>query len=221
MENQRIKAIYDAAAGLFLRQGYSKTQISHIAKAVGVSVGTIYHDFVGKQEIMHFVLKCTIDPSFIERDLERPIGDALFYGLKDEIVTAFETNAEEFSRHLGNRAEGYSFESLISDAFDLLWKYAVGCLFIEKNQFDFPDLAVHYKKFRKRFFTAMADYLTIFMEKGTVRPLKYPDLTVHVIIEMLSWWAMDMRYISFDNPQIPMELAKEACMDNLLSAYQA
>jgi len=46
---ERIHAIIEAATLLFLRQGYSKTQISHIAKAVGVSVGTIYHDFVGKK----------------------------------------------------------------------------------------------------------------------------------------------------------------------------
>ena len=53
MENERIKAIHDAAVHLFLQQGYARTQISHIAREVGVSVGTIYHDFAGKQEIMH------------------------------------------------------------------------------------------------------------------------------------------------------------------------
>ena len=71
--NTRIKAITDAATYLFLQQGYSKTQISHIAKAVGVSVGTIYLDFTGKREIMHFVLKCTIDPDFINQDQLRTI----------------------------------------------------------------------------------------------------------------------------------------------------
>ena len=55
--NQRMKAIADAATRLFLQQGYTKTQVSHIAKAVGVSVGTIYLDFTGKKEIMHFILK--------------------------------------------------------------------------------------------------------------------------------------------------------------------
>lgn len=49
--NDRIKSITDAAACLFLQQGYSKTQISHIAKAVGVSVGTIYLDFTGKRKL--------------------------------------------------------------------------------------------------------------------------------------------------------------------------
>ena len=41
MQNERIKEIHNAAVKLFLQQGYSKTQISHIAKAVGVSVGTL------------------------------------------------------------------------------------------------------------------------------------------------------------------------------------
>ena len=48
--SDRIKSITDAATYLFLQQGYSKTQISHIAKAVGVSVGTIYLDFAGKRK---------------------------------------------------------------------------------------------------------------------------------------------------------------------------
>lgn len=35
--NDRVKSIADAATRLFLQQGYSKTQISHIAKAAAVS----------------------------------------------------------------------------------------------------------------------------------------------------------------------------------------
>ena len=135
--NDRIKSITDAAACLFLQQGYSKTQISHIAKAVGVSVGTIYLDFTGKKEIMHFVLKCTIDPAFINRNFERPVTDDLFDGLEKDIVAVFEKTGNDFAKHLENNAADYDLETLVSDAFDLLAKYAVGCLFIEKNQFDF------------------------------------------------------------------------------------
>jgi len=145
MQNERIKEIYNAAVKLFLQQGYSKTQISHIAKAVGVSVGTIYHDFAGKQEIMHFILKCTIEPSFLERDFNGPITDKLFIKLNDEIKNEFIKAAEVFSYNLKNVDADYTFENFISDAFDLLERYAVGCLFIlslrntifciEKNSF--------------------------------------------------------------------------------------
>lgn len=218
--NERIKSIADAATLLFLQQGYSKTQISHIAKAVGVSVGTIYLDFTGKKEIMHFVLKCTIDPDFINRDFERPITDDLFVGLENDIVAAFEKTGDEFAKHLADNAADYSLEALVSDAFDLLAQYAAGCLFIEKNQFDFKLLAEHYRQYRKKFLETMTQYMRVFIEKGTVRPLEQLELTTTLIIEILSWWAMDIRYTSFETQNIPLDISKQICMDNIISAYK-
>lgn len=218
--NQRIKDIAAAATRLFLQQGYAKTQISHIAKAAGVSVGTIYLDFSGKKEIMHFILKCTVDPGFIEREFERPITDDLFVGLEQEIIALFEQSAEDFAVHLQDDAADYCLEELISDAFDLLSQYAVGCLFLEKNQFDFKNLAKHYVAYRKKFFDTMTEYLHIFVERGTVRPVEHLDLTTTLIVEMLSWWAMDIRYTTFETKDIPVDLAKQICIDNLVHAYQ-
>lgn len=217
---QRIDSITEAATSLFLTQGYSKTQISHIAKAVGVSVGTIYHDFVGKKEIMHYILKCTIQPDFAGQISEKPISDANFAGLEQEIVEVLEDSAEKFEKPLLNSLEGYTFESLISDAFDLLSQYAAGCLFIEKNQYDFPFLAKHYKAYRKRFLSTMTEYLKAFMEIGVIRNISNIELTTILIVETLSWWAMDIRYTSFETSNIPMEAAKEVCMDNIVSAYK-
>ncbi|HAX51776.1 MAG TPA: TetR/AcrR family transcriptional regulator [Lachnospiraceae bacterium] len=217
----RIKAIVEAATLLFLRQGYARTQISHIAKAIDVSVGTIYHDFAGKKEIMHFVLKCTIDPDFINKEFERPITDNLFSGVENEIVSLLEQSQSDFAKHLENDIESYSFEALISDAFDILARYAAGCLFIEKNQFEFPFLAKHYKACRRKFLDTMSRYLTIFIDNGTVRPMEYLELTTTLIIEILTWWAMDRRYTSFETSDIPLELAKKICVDNILSAYRS
>jgi len=218
--NQRIQAISDAATRLFLQQGYAKTQISHIAKAVGVSVGTIYLDFTGKKEIMHFILKCTVDPTFANQEFERPITDELFGGLEDEIIEVFQKSGSDFEKYLETDRREYSFESLISDAFDILARYAVGCLFIEKNQFDFKNLAEHYKMYRKRFLDTMIRYIERFIEQGTVRPLEHLELSTTLIIEILSWWAMDIRYTSFETRDIPLELAKKICMDNIVTAYK-
>lgn len=220
MMNQRIQAISDAATRLFLQQGYAKTQISHIAKAVGVSVGTIYLDFTGKKEIMHFILKCTVDPTFANQEFERPITDELFGGLEDEIIEIFQKSGSDFEKYLEIDKSGYSFEALISDAFDILARYAVGCLFIEKNQFDFKNLAEHYKIYRKHFLDTMVRYIERFIEQGTVRPLEHLELSTTLIIEILSWWAMDIRYTSFETRDIPLDLAKKICMDNIVTAYK-
>lgn len=217
--NQRVQAIADAAARLFIQQGYARTQISHIAKAVGVSVGTIYLDFAGKKEILHYILKCTADPLFIDCELERPIGDGPFTGLEDELPALFESAARSFAAPL-NDISGYSFESLISDTFDMLSRYAVGCLFIEKNRFDFPQLAQCYTAYRGQFFETMTAYLRAFIGQGTLRPLEHPELTAALIIETLSWWAMDRRYATFQPNDISQDLAKQVCMDNLVAAYK-
>lgn len=218
--NQRIKDIADAATRLFLQQGYAKTQINHIAKAVGISVGTIYLDFTGKREIMHFILKCTIDPLFAEHEWKRPITDDLFVGLESEIITLFETSGNDFAVHLQDGMAGYRFENLISDAFDILARYAVGCLFIEKNQFDFKNLAEPYLAYRKQFLDTMMRYISAFIAQGTVRPLEHLELSTTLIIEILSWWAMDIRYTSFETKNISMDLAKQVCMDNIMAAYK-
>lgn len=215
--DKRIQKIADAAVRLFLSQGYAKTQINHIAKAVGVSVGTIYLDFAGKKEIMHFILKCTVSPSFMDRDFDRPITDDLFDGIENEIINLFDELGKEFESNLGNN--DYSFEDLISDTFDMFSRYAVGCLFIEKNRFDFKRLADHYTAYRKKFLKDMMHYIERFIEKGTVRPLENIELSITLIIEILSWWAMDIRYTSFETRDIPAELAKKTCLDNIIHAY--
>ncbi len=220
MKNQRIYAIHEAATRLFIQQGYSKTQISHIAKAIGVSVGTVYHDFTGKKEIMYFVLKCALEPDFINKNFQCPITEEIFNGLENEIISSFEKSAESFSENIKYCPDNYSFEELISDTFDLLSNYAVISLFIEKNYMDFSSLTQYYRSYRKKFFDAMIKYMNVLIQSEIVRPLKNVELSTTLIIEILSWWTMDMRYISFEQNNISLEQAKEVCMDNIITAYK-
>lgn len=219
--SKRVSDIAEAATRLFLNQGYAKTQISHIAKAVGVSVGTIYNDFKGKKEIMNYILKSVIDPEFSERELETPISEDNFEGLEGQIIEALETSSKDFNASLEKGIADYGFKNMISDVFDIMSRYAVGCLFIEKNQYDFKLLAKRYREYRGKFFSSIGDYLISFMEKGEIRKIDNIELTTVLIIEMLSWWAMDMRYTSFEQIDISAETAKRICMDNLIAAYKA
>lgn len=216
---ERTEEIKEAAARLFLQKGYSKTQMSHIAKELGISAGTIYYSFNSKQEILYLILKEILEPDCIYRKPEEPLTDKEFHKLEDQIIEIFEQNGKKFSSHLENDSAGYSFEELISDAFDLLDKYAVGCLFIEKNQWDFPRMAESYKKYRKQFLDYMTKYLKLFVEKGQIRPIPHPEITTVLIMEILTWWAMDRKYTSFETNTISTDLAKEVCMDNIISAY--
>ena len=217
--NERINEIAKVATKLFIQQGYAKTHIGHIAKEVGVSVGTIYLDFTGKREILHFIFKTLIQPRFREQEFKRPITDALFTDIENEVIVSLEEMRERFAAPLKNGLNGYSFERLMSDAFDLMSDYAAGCLIIEKNAFEFKRLAEHYRAYRNSFFETMKKYLNEFARLQQIRALPYPELTATLIIETLSWWAMDIRFSTFETQNIATELAKKVCLDNLVSAY--
>lgn len=217
--NQRMRDIANAAAVLFLEQGYSKTQISHIAKAAGISVGSIYLDFTGKKEIMHFILKYSLTPDFCGKQLERPIVDSLFAGIEDEILELFVSMADDFEKYLGNTGN-YRFEALLSDTFDRLARYGFLCLFIQKNAWEFKALSEQYEICQKRIHSAMTAYLSRYISLGSVRRVDNLELTALLILKTLSWWAMEAGYAWKGPKAISAQAAKAVCMENLLFAYK-
>ncbi len=215
--NTRLEAIYEAASLLFIQQGYSRTRINHIAERIGVSVGTIYHDFTSKKAVMQFVIKCTISPEFKEREIERPISEDFFDNLDSEIENTFDTALNNFAEHLSD--SNYAFEELISDAFDIISRYAVCILFIEKNQYEFANLTDLHRKFRSRFFNIMTQYFNSYITQGIIRTPKYTEYAVLHIIETLTLWGMDMRYKNYNMLDISPETGREVVLDSLVPAY--
>lgn len=219
MSTTRMRTLHNAAARLFLRQGYAQTQISHIAREAGVAVGTVYHDFAGKEALLRFVLECAMDPAYLDRGLRRPVTAKQFAGQDRRMIRTLEETADAFEQRLDRIAWGYTFQDLLSDTFDLLARYGVGWLFIEKNPLTYPVLTDCYRRCRERFFAAMEKYLKKLQENGQLRDLEDPELTAVLILEQLSWWAVDVRWTAFETRDIPTERAKAVCLGSLLAAY--
>ncbi len=220
MEN-RLRAIHDAAAALFIRQGYGRTQIQHIARDVGISVGTVYHDFASKEEIKNYIILCSIDGGLLGKERETPVTKDFFMHLDEKVQNHFDRTSSEYSMHLKDRAKDYPFDSFISDTFDMLYKYSLICLMIEKNPSDVGSLYGYYMDYRKTFILTVKQYLSVYWEKKEIRPLESIELTAVMIIEILSSWAMDFRYSSFEVMDISREDSKRICMDNIVNAYRS
>ena len=63
--------IIDASAKLFVRQGYHKTTVRQIASESGITVGTLYHYFRSKEDILKLILeKTSISTNRIARETE-------------------------------------------------------------------------------------------------------------------------------------------------------
>ena len=191
-----------------------------IAKAIGLSTGMLYIYFTGKRDILSFILKGTIDPAFITQEFDLPVNSEIFDSLDSEIMNAFEGNKKVFSSHLDDIAD-YPLEKMLSDAFDIISMYGIGCLLIEKNPDDLGKLTSYYKEYRQEFYRQILSYVTQYMKNGSFRQVTHPQYVTRLIIETLSWWGMHITNDAYEIlAEFPTELAKEVCMDNLLHAYQ-
>jgi AcrR family transcriptional regulator len=62
---ERKREIVEMAKKLFAGQGYEKTQISDITKALNVSHGLVYHYFKSKQEVFDAVVDSMLEEGFV------------------------------------------------------------------------------------------------------------------------------------------------------------
>ena len=217
----RLLQIYEISSNLFINKGYARTQIKDIADGIGMSVGTMYHYFIGKADILSFILKVTIDPEFIEQDFALPIQPLLFNTLGDDIKATFAAREKSFADPYRKSDAGYTYEQMLSDAFDTVWQYGKGFLLIEKNPDDMPEIARDYWNYRQKFFKQMLQYVIRFQENGICRVLEIPELSTRLMVETIAWWGMHIMNDAF-SPQrdISKEVAKSVCMDALINAYQ-
>lgn len=220
MADIRLRKIYEAASRLFINRGYAQTQINHIAKAAGISVGAVYTMFTSKKAILDFILKVVIAPDFLERDQELPMGEDVFIGLDTEIINAFEENYSRFSARLDGM-ERYPLGEMLSDAFDVIARYGTGCLLLEKNPDACGEWFQYYVDYRQRFFERFLRYMEFYQKRGEVRKLEYPQHSTTLMIETLSWWAMHISQDAFQVQDVPVETAKTVCLDALIHAYEA
>ncbi|MGB8450914.1 MAG: helix-turn-helix domain-containing protein [Anaerocolumna sp.] len=221
MKDYRFQKIYEEGSKLFINQGYSRTQIRDIVKVTGISTGALYSLFVSKKAILSFILKCTIEPDLIEYDFKLPIDEKSFPDLEKEIMKAFDDNNFKFGIHLENDAQNYSYEIMLSDAFDILAQYGVGCLFIENNPKESGILWNHYIEYRQKFFGTFSKYIQIFIERGAIRQLLYPQHCIRLMIETLSWWGMHVHLDAFEvKEKISVEVAKKVSIDSLIHSYK-
>ena len=93
----RTQDLIDAAARLFLANGYTRTSLEAIARAARVAVRTIYVKFGGKAGLLNAVLMARRDQFFRMRDMDkdmRPLRDVVgdfahqFFDLlcKDQLI---------------------------------------------------------------------------------------------------------------------------------------
>jgi AcrR family transcriptional regulator len=191
---ERLLAIVDAATEVFAQQGFSATQMADVARAAGLSVGTLYNYVEGKEALLLLCAERPFADISAGRALPVPTPN------RPELIARLTQTLDRhvrvaaLERALGAPADAAGVRAqmaeIVGELFDLLAATRVGADAMERSARDAPDLAeLFYLRVRVRLLDQLVQY---FGQVQTVVPLPAhltPDLAARFVLETVTWWA--------------------------------
>jgi AcrR family transcriptional regulator len=212
-----------AATKVFAAKGYRQTQMSDIAREMGVSQGTLY-TYVESKEAL-FLLACQrgFSDSPIAPPKQPPIAslsfDAMLQKVRDQrsSITWIETlrTALRTKNPVDARAE---LEGVLREFYSVIERHRRGVDLIERSALDVPEMAqMLFVEGRRKAVARFVRYLTNRIESGHFKPVPDAPTAARFIIEAVTWFARH-RHTTPDSQMISDHDALETTIHFLVSA---
>ena len=222
---ERLLAIVDAATEVFAQTGFAAAQMADVARAAGVSVGTLYNYVEGKAALLLLCAERPFADITAGRPLPVPAPD------RAELLTRLDTTLGEHVRvpalehALATRIERASVDAqlraITGELFDLIATTRVAADAMERSAREAPDLGeLFYRRVRVRLLDQLVDYCTAV---DRVRPLPEPvtpELAARFVLETVTWWARH-RHRDPAPPAIDDARAREVAIALVLGSFAA
>jgi AcrR family transcriptional regulator len=219
----RLEQLVDAAATVFIEQGYARTQMADVAEALGVAKGTVYLYVESKEALFDLVARLADAPRPFATGPALPVrtpepGATLAYvreRLAEGQVPPTLTAALSRARVTSVRAE---LEAIVGELYDTLARNRRGIKLLDRSARDRPDLAaLWFEGARGGLIALLSRYLEERTRRQLFRPLPDPGVTARLLIETIIFWAVHRHWDP--HPQVVEEaVAKETVTRFVLSA---
>ena len=191
---ERLLAIVDAATEVFAERGFAAAQMADVARAAGVSVGTLYNYVEGKNALLLLCAERPFADIAAGRPLPVPTPDRADLVARLDATLQTHVRVRALERAISGNVQAQPVESqmqqIVGDLFDLLAATRVAADAMERSARDAPDLAeLFYRRVRVRLLDQLVDYLT---RVHAVRPLAAPltpEIAARSVLETVTWWA--------------------------------
>jgi len=211
----------DAATEVFIAKGYRRTQMADVARAAGVSQGTLYNYVESKEALFYLIIDRGLigaTPSSLgEQKIRTPAPGETIARLRHRINT--ELRVPELERALTRTSVADPSAELKA----ILHQYyaATACLrrgldLIERSAIDLPELGqLLYVERRRSFVAQLTRYLETRIASGAFRPLPHPATAARLILETVVWFSRH-RHRTPDSAMISDQAALETTVDFLV-----
>ena len=193
LPEDRLEDLIGAAAAVFSRRGYRRTQMAEVAHQLGVSPGNLYNYVEGKDALFHLVLRRGFGERPGEQPPELPVTGASvevtsnWVARRLDFVSDFPELEAAFGRTHPSDPRG-EVEAVVGELYDVLVRVRVGVDVLERSLEDLPELARIFAGVRRELFARYQRYLNQRAGDGSIR-VEHPQAVAHLLVELCSWAA--------------------------------
>jgi AcrR family transcriptional regulator len=221
--DDRLARLVECATQVFIAQGFRRTQMADVAKALGVAKGTLYLYVESKDALFDLVARYADDDrSLVEvpaLPIRTPRPGATARYVRERLarsqVPAALTAALGRSRVPDLRAE---LEEIVCELYEVLARNRRGIKLLDRSAPDHPELAaLWFEGARGGLVELLARYLEDRSRRKLLRPVLDARVTARLLIETVVFWAVHRHWDP--HPQAVNEsVAKETVVRFIVSA---
>lgn len=226
----RLQAVSDAGLRVFGRQGFTRAQMSDIAREAGVSTGTLYNYVESKEALLLLCIEHAFEDAAdaaLEVDLPvtAPPWDAFIARVESRLSTLIRLPALEQARRTGEPPEDAAgaeaeLRAIVSELYDLIARTRRGAAAIERSAQDVPDLAlVFFVRVRRGLFVDLTAHLANRIDQGLLAPVPDVAAASRFIGETVTWFARH-RHHDPDAGEITDATARATAIDLVTRALR-
>ena len=222
----RLAQLMDAAIDVFIGKGYRRTQMADVARAAGVSQGTLYNYVESKEALFYLIIDRgligTTPPSLGEQKIRTPAPGETIARLRHRINT--ELRVPELERALTRTSvadPGAELKAILHQYYAAIARLGRGLDLIERSAIDLPELGqLLYVERRRSFVAQLTRYLEMRIASGAFRPQPHPATAARLILETVVWFSRH-RHRTPDSAMISDQAALETTVDFLVGGLLA
>ncbi len=223
MPAQRFQDLVDAATGVFIAQGYRRTQMADVAQALGVAKGTLYLCVQSKEALFDVTLRHADAPRPIAAPATLPVptparGRTLQYvraRLASDPASPTLRDVLERGRECGGPAE---LGAIIREIHQAMTRNRTGIKLVDRCAAEYPDLAkVWFAQGRGALLAQLTTYFEGGIRLRRLRSVADPAVAARVVVETIVFWAVHRHWDPAPQPIDPHG-AEETVVQMLIDA---
>lgn len=201
--SSRFEQLADTATDIFIAQGYRRTQMAHVAAALGIAKGTLYGYVTSKAALFRFALEHCDRTAPLATPERVPLPEPK----PGEILELFDARIEREGAMpvltAAIQAEdvddvGREIAAIVVELYDVLRRNHRGIRMLEACATDHPELQERWNTLgRAGYRELLAEYLRRRSEVGAVQLAAEPAAVARLVIETATTWAVHIHYDRF------------------------